>query len=243
MRSGQCLIGGVKIVLTFISLLLFWTFTAIASPELKRVHVGGDVPQPGPLEIVEKELPTFDVAIREMGVDLAPFYSEKTGVPGRPACPLRVELYRNGQAIRIFDPSIDQRELKTERVQLNDTLVVRDFRKQPGKIEEQRKRIEKALELGSVQLAHKIQAMADLRFEYNRWLLDDHRPEVEGKSAALREEVARLCKEGKGPNIIQLLEFDRGVLVSSGIGRADPVLQRTEDLKRMFEEQSGEKLK
>ena len=222
-------------------LLLLSLLPSNGYPEVHRVHVGGEVPRPGPVEITGKKL-TFDDVLRKVGLDLSSFYDYKKG-PDKLNCPLRIQLLRNGQIVKSFVPDADQAALKTERVQLNDVIVVTDLRKSPERIEERRKRIEQILELGSTRIGDEIQAVAELRFEYDQWLNGNKNAPGDGKDRALQKEVIRLCEEGKGAKIIQLLELDRGALVLTGLGPAHPVLRKNEELKRMFEEQSGKKSK
>ena len=203
-----------------------------ASQISNDIPVGGDVPRPGPVDPGAKGM-TIESALAKTGFDLRPFFNGDEDKDH--ACPIRVILYRGGTS-KSYDPKINAKALRTERVHLQDAIELKDFRTYPIKIDEWTKHLNQMIFLGSSEVGDKIRKLAGLRHEYARWKKSGAGEEPESVGSFEMKEVARLIDEGKGGKIVGLLELRRNALALEGIAPAHPKMKETVDLLKMFTE-------
>jgi hypothetical protein len=191
--------------------------------------VAGDVPKPGPLSL-ENGM-TMDSAMAKAGMDLRPFYADEIPDDKGPRCPIKIEVYRDEKKT-IYDPSLDSAALRQLKLVDKDTIEVTDFRKHPEKIEERKKRLEKMLILGSIEIMSELLELATLQYEYDNWL--GQSGEEGGSAPYVKKEATRLCSEGKGQRVVAILELKLGALELDGLGPAHPTIQSTKSLTQVY---------
>ena len=216
---------------TILTLLLF-TICAVSGNEIELViHVGGDVPKPGPVSYKDKGM-TIDAAMAGVGMDLTPYYQKGHSVKDGQRCPIRVEIFNQSEKTT-YDPRTDSAVMRAHALMPNDTISVTDIRQHPKKIEVRKQRIERMLELGSTEIADELLSLAAMQREYEEWRSG---AASKGSVDYFRKEAARLVEEGKGQKIIGILELKLSAQQLEGLGSAHPLIKQTKDLIAVFRE-------
>jgi hypothetical protein len=169
------------------------------------------------------------------GIDLQPFYAKQKAQPKDSRCPIRVELHHEEKKT-IYDPSTDAAALQKLRLSHQDTLVITDFRKHPEKIAAHRTRVEKMLKLGSVDLVDELSDLAKLEYDYDHWQ-GKIGVDPQGSVTYLKKEAARLCANGKGQRVVEIIELKRDALEEDGLGPAHPTLLLAKNLLQIYRDQ------
>lgn len=216
---------------TFLASMTCTVFLALADQTLT---VCGDVPKVGPQSFSD-EGATIDAVMAKASIDLQPFYAEQKAHPRDSPCPIRVELHRKEKKT-IYAPSTDAAALQKLPLSNQDTIVITDFRKHPEKIATRRTRIEKMLKLGSVDLMDELSDLATLEYEYDQWR-GQIGADPQGTTTYLKNEAARLCADGKGQRVVDIIELKRGALEEDGLGPAHPTLVFTKKLIQIYRDQ------
>jgi hypothetical protein len=216
---------------TILTLMLCAVCVVRGHQTARVVHVGGDVPKPGPVNF-EGERMTLDSAMGGVGMDLGPFYTKGRSDNDGSRCPIRVIIIRQGQKTT-YDPSADATVMRALPLELNDTIAITDFREHPKKIEDRKQRIERMLELGSTEIGDELFSLATLQHEYEEWR-GDAGAAAKASDEYLRAEAAQLIKEGKGQKIVGILTLKLGSLQLNGLGPAHPVVKSTTHLIQIF---------
>ena len=219
-----------KLARTILTLMLCAVCVASGHQTVRVVHVGGDVPKPGPVTFEGKGM-TIDSAMAGVGMDLRPFYAKKNGDNNGLPCPIKVVVYHKGEKT-VYDPSVDSAAMQNLRLELNDAIGVTDIRQHPKKIEARELRIEKMLELGSTEIVDELLSLAALQYEYDEW-----RGESEATSEGhLKKEAARHVEQGKGQRVIEIIGLRLGALKLDGLGPAHPTIRSTMSLLQIYRE-------
>ncbi len=198
---------------------------------VRVVSVGGDVPKPGHVDFEDGGM-TIASVMEKAGMDLRQFKAENNGSGGDTRCPIRIVVFRKGEET-IYDPCVDSVVMREPLLEPNDVIEVTDLRLHPEKIGACKKRIEKTLELGSIEIMDELLSLSKLQYEYDRWL-GKAGENANGSAGYLKKEAARLVGEGKGRRIIDILEIKLGRLESDGLGPSHPTIKSTMDLIRIY---------
>jgi hypothetical protein len=225
-----------NVVRKVLTLILCAVYAAHGNQAAREVHVGGDVPKPGPVNF-EGDRITLDSALAGVGMDLGPFYALGLSKNDGSRCPIRVDIYHQGQKTT-YDPSLDAAVMRAHPLKPNDTVAVTDFRQHPKKIEDRKQRIERMLELGSTDIGDELLSLATLQHEYEEWR-GDAAAVAKASDEYLRAEAAQLIKLGKGQKIVGILNLKLGSLQSDGLGPAHPVVKSTTHLIQIFRDLSA----
>lgn len=199
--------------------------------KLGVVYVGGDVPKPGPVKF-EKEGMTIDSAMEGVGMDLTPFYAKEKKDNDGLRCPIKVVVYHRDEKT-IYDPSVDFAEMRKPTLELNDTIVVMDLRQHPVKIGARKKRVEKMLTLGSIEIMDELLSLATLQYEYEEWQ-GQAGVAAKGSAEYLKKEASRLIGEGKGQKILNILELKLDGHKLDGLGPSHPTNKETTSLIEIY---------
>jgi hypothetical protein len=218
----------VKLARTILTLTLCAVCVASGHQTVRVVHVGGDVPKPGPVNF-EDEGMTIDSAMAGVGMDIKPFYAKENGGNDGLRCPIKVMVYRKGEKT-VYDPSVDSAVMQELPLELNDTIEVTDIRQHPKKIKARELRIEKMLELGSTDIVDELLSLADLRYEYDEW-----RGHADATSDGhLKKEASRLVEQGKGQRVIGIIDLQLGALELDGLRPAHPRMKKIISLRQIY---------
>ena len=220
---------------TILTLIWCAVCTAYGNQTARVVHVGGDVPKPGPVNFIGDSM-TIDFAMAGVGMDLSPFYTKGDGDNKGTRSPIRIMIFRHGQKTT-YDPSSDATVMRTLPLELNDAIAVTDFRQNPKKIEDRKQRIERMLELGSTEIGDELLSLATLQHEYEEWR-GNAGAAAKTSDEYFRAEAAQLIKEGKGQKIVGILNLKLGSLQSDGLGPTHPVVKSTTHLIQIFRDLS-----
>ena len=212
---------------TILTLMLFAVFVARGDQTGRVVHVGGDVPKPGPVTFEDKGM-TIDSAMAGVGMDLRPFYAKENGENNGLRCPLKVLVIRKGEKT-IYDPCIDSAAMQGLPLELNDTIAVIDLRQHPQKIEARKERIEKMLAIGSTEIMDELLSLATLQHEYDEWR-GQAGAAIKGSDEHLKKEASRIVREGKGQKLLDILELKLSALELDGLGPSHPTIKSTKSL-------------
>ena len=224
-----------NVVRKVLTLILCTVYAAHGNQTTRQVHVGGDVPKPGPVNF-EGDRITLDSAMAGVGMDLGPFYAKGRSQTDGSRCPIRIEIFHQGQKTT-YGPSLDAVVIRAHPLKPNDAITVTDFRQHPKKIEDRKQRIERMLELGSIEIGNELVSLATLQHEYGEWRGEDAAA-AKASDEYLRGEAARLVKEGKGQKILGILNLKLGSLQLDGLGPAHPVVKSTTHLIQIFRDLS-----
>jgi hypothetical protein len=216
---------------TILTLVLAAICTASGTVVVRVVHVGGDVPKPGPVNF-EGEAMTLDSTLAKVGLDITPFYVKENGDKNRLRCPIKVVIYRKGEKT-IYDPTVDSVAMQGLALELNDAIAVSDLRQHPEKIETRKKRIEKMLVLGSTEIMDELLSLSTLQYEYDKWL-GQVGEDANGSVEYLKKEATRLVEEGKGQKIIDILDLKLGALKLDGLGPSHPIIKSGMSLIQIY---------
>jgi hypothetical protein len=213
---------------TILTLMLCAVCVASGHQTRRVVHVGGDVPKPGPVNF-EDEGMTIDSAMAGVGMDIKPFYAKENGDNNGLRCPIKVVVYSKGEKT-VYDPSVDSAAMQELPLELNDTIEVTDIRQHPKKIKARELRIEKMLELGTTEIVDELLSLAELRYEYDEW-----RGQADATADGhLKKEASRLVEQGKGQRVIGIIDLQLGSLELDGLRPAHPKMKKIISLRQIY---------
>jgi hypothetical protein len=220
-----------NIARTILTLILCAIGAAHGNQTARVVHVGGDVPKPGPVNFVGESM-TIDLAMAGVGMDLSPFYTKGHGDNSGTRSPIRVMIIRHGQKTT-YNPITDATVMRTLPLELNDTIAVTDFREHPKKIETRKQRVNRMLDLGSTEIVDELLSLATLQHEYDEWRGQGGTP-PNSPVEYMKEEAVLLVKEGKGHKVLDILDLKLSALQLEGLGPAHPAMNSTMSLIQIY---------
>lgn len=208
-----------------------WIFLiTTAGLNAKEFVVGGDIPRPGPIAFDEGKITILD-AVAKAGLDLQQLRNDCTA--SNEPCPVRIILHRN-EGSMAYDPFSELEKLRAEQTQLNDLVLVVDFRTFPAKIKERTKRLDQMINLGSTDFGDELMALAKLRHDSAQWKDGKNKIEPASLESFIEIEATRLVDEGKGKKIVSLLELKQSSLELEGHGPAHPSIRQAKQLIATF---------
>jgi hypothetical protein len=216
---------------TILTLMLCGVFVAHGDHAVRVVHVGGDVPKPGPVRFEGKGM-TIDSAMAGAGMDIRPFYAKENTDNNGLRSPIKVVVIRQREKT-IYDPIVDSVTIQGLQLEPNDAIAIIDIRKHPERITARMQRVEKMLAIGSTEIADELLSLAMLQYEYDDWL-GQSGAVTKGSDEHLKKEASRLVREGKGQKILDILELKVGALELDGLGPSHPKIKSIKSLIQIY---------
>ncbi len=210
----------------------------VARDEPILATVVGDVPRSGAIALSVGPM-TIEEALASRLLELDSLRHRKIPTPGGKS-PVRIILNRDGKSTE-YDLVADKQFLQTNPVLVGDTIEVRDKWLLPAKIKEATRRVQKFTNLASTDLGDEIVTLSKLRHELFLWKNQDQEGQPPTLESFLDQEVARLGKENRELEIIEILKLREDTLLSNGIGPQHPSLKITRDLLERFQKALKEK--